>query len=285
MRRMPLRGMVRHVAVRAVALTVLLAIVALAGCVDGEETPEAAAPTSVDPGPEDGVIEGQVVDSEQLPVAGASVAIPDEGLETTTDEEGVFVFEQVAPGTKTVFVQKLGFDSLGKTVHVQAGQTAQVTITLDALRVVDPWAETFIGDGFMTCQWSTPVIKSRIACNAIGDEETSRFTFAVQPGLRETLTETIWEQTSALSPEYIELDHIFDDDCKECNVVKKSPHVHKSTDYDDDFDEEKEILESYWLPFGNTTQPVIFAFQQKFTVYTSAFYHQPVPAGFSAAPE
>lgn len=262
-----------------------MTMVAVAGCVEDEAAPEAAATTSAEPGPETGVIIGQVVDDEDLPIAGASVAIVDEGLEATTDEQGGFVFEQVAPGTQKVFIQKLGFESIGKTVQVVAGDTAQMTVTLEAIQLVDPWMETFIGDGFMTCQWSTPVVKSRIACDEIGDDEKSTFTFPVQPGLLETLTETIWEQTSALSPEYIELDHIFDDDCQECNVVQKSPHIHKSTDYDDDFDEEKEIVESYWLPFGNTSQPVIFAFQQKFTVYTSAFYHQPVPAGFSAAPE
>lgn len=277
--------MVTPVAVRAVIVAMLMTVVAVAGCVEGDNSAETAAATSTDAGPDRGLIEGQVVDEETLPVADASVAIIDEALETTTDEDGVFVFEGVAPGAKTVFIQKLGFESIGKTVQVNAGETSQVSVTLEAIQVADPWMETFVGDGFMTCQWSTPVVKSRIACDEIGDPEKSTFDWMVQPGLLETLTETVWEQTSALSPEYIELDHRFDDDCKECNVVKKSPHVHKSTDYDDDFDEETELTESYWLPFGNTSQPVIFAFQQKFTVYTSAFYHQPVPAGFSAAPE
>lgn len=262
-----------------------MSAVGLAGCVDSGEPAEPAATTSVNPGPDFGAIEGQVIDQEQLPVTGAAVVMLELSLETTTDEDGLFFFEQVAPGAAKIFFQKLGYESIGKTVQVQAGETTQVEVLLETIQVADPWMETFIGEGFMTCQWSTPVVKSRIACNEIGDDEKSRFDWMVQPGLLETLTETVWEQTSALSPEYIELDHIFDDDCKECNVIQKSPHVHLSDDYDDDFDEETELTESYWLPFGNTSQPVIFAFQQKFTVYTSAFYHQPVPDGFRAAPE
>jgi hypothetical protein len=262
----------------------LMIMVMVAGCIgggEGVEAPPEPTDVKVDKASGKGSVFGIVVDSEQAPVGGVIVGLVEAERETTTVENGTFVFNDVEPGSYAVVAQRLGYDSVAHRVTVKAGEAVETTFELTAIQIVDPYHETQRGDGFMTCQWSTPAVKSRIACNEIGDDEKSVFEFPVQTHLIDTLTETTWEQSSALSPEYMELDHIFDDDCKECNVIQKSPHRHLSEDYDDIEDEEM-VVESYWLPFGNASQPLIFAFQQKFTVHMTAFYGEGASPGFSA---
>ncbi|WNJ20695.1 TonB-dependent receptor domain-containing protein [Pontibacter sp. G13] len=65
-------------------------------------------------------LEGQIVGEDQLPVAGATVAIQQTAVWKLTDDEGRFSFK-LAPGTYTIVVSAPGFDRYMDSVQVSAG--------------------------------------------------------------------------------------------------------------------------------------------------------------------
>lgn len=141
----------------------------LAGCVGGDTQPEQAeaeplgAPASFTE--QTGGIEGLVLDTEGLPLPDAVVGLPDLALQTLTNEAGRYSFSNVEPGTYTLFVQKLGYESQGKQVQVVAGQATQFELALVALAVKEPYTTQVIQSGLFGCgaSWRPAVVYSGIA--------------------------------------------------------------------------------------------------------------------------
>lgn len=108
---------------RPILLTSLFLAALLAGCSD-DPTPEGPEVICDDCGTvtaTTGVIRGVVVDQAIIPIEGVTVRIASVDLETQTDADGVFFFDDLEPGTYFLEVSKPGYDSVQASVEVQAG--------------------------------------------------------------------------------------------------------------------------------------------------------------------
>ncbi|MGN7784801.1 TonB-dependent siderophore receptor [Niabella sp. 22666] len=77
-----------------------------------------------------GAITGIVKTSDDQPAANVSVVIKNTKQGTATDNEGGFEFARLKPGTYTLQVTLLGYDSKEQEVSVSAGQAANPVFTL-----------------------------------------------------------------------------------------------------------------------------------------------------------
>ena len=86
---------------------------------------------------EAGRVEGRVVDASEHPLAGATVTLPsaEPTRGTTTDADGRFVLENLAPGTVDLEIRFLGYATAQRTVEVRAGDTTSLVVTLQATTV------------------------------------------------------------------------------------------------------------------------------------------------------
>src|SRR5687767_13030521 len=107
---------------RGVFVSAVFLVTALAGCAASDADTSGAAEDApfltIDPAGDSGAVEGTVIDDSVNPVAGALVA-----LTTTTgqiqgmsDASGHFVLNGVPPGTYSLYVAALGYDSIGKSI-------------------------------------------------------------------------------------------------------------------------------------------------------------------------
>lgn len=190
------------------ALGVLLASL-LAGCSDG-----GAAEAD---GPEDGLpagdlrLEGVVVDDAVRPLADVNVTAtgPTGTLGTTTDAEGLFAFEGVAPGVYIVVASKPFYISHQQAVTVGEGAAAlaKFQLTFEASQV--PYANVYKYDGFYECGAYTVRLCSNVniatwvvlcaqtnVCLGNVTQDHSLFFQWVEPGLDFLQTELAWTPTS-----------------------------------------------------------------------------------------
>ena len=84
-----------------------------------------------------GGIAGSVQDSAGAVFVRAKVVIDPSGRQMATDDQGAFRFTNLAPGQYTVRASYLGFKPFETTVTVAAGQTANVTATLQVGSAAD----------------------------------------------------------------------------------------------------------------------------------------------------
>lgn len=154
--------------------------VALAGCTGGDDVAGPAGEVSGPAGVTDdtGGVQGLVLSEEGLPIAGAQVALGADGALTTTGEQGVFNFGQVAPGSYQLFVQKLGFETVGRSISVEAGEVTEVEVTLAAIMVAEPFHLTLVKEGLFGCgvSWRPAVVYSGVAvCGVVAGTDFDSF--------------------------------------------------------------------------------------------------------------
>jgi hypothetical protein len=145
---------VRVVSTRAKGLPLLAAAaVILAGCVTEEGSEAPARPVNVDAefGEDTGAIVGLVLDEEQLPIAGAEVAIPALEKTTRTADDGRFALNHLPPGTHELTVLALGYQPATQRVEVEPGRaTDAILIELQALPSDAPFSRTDIRRGTLS---------------------------------------------------------------------------------------------------------------------------------------
>ncbi|UCJ08303.1 TonB-dependent receptor [Chitinophaga pendula] len=76
-------------------------------------------------------LSGKVVNDANVPIVSVTVSLDNTSLTATTDESGVFSFQQVAPGNHTLTFRHLGYKRVSKVISVTAGEAQQVSITLE----------------------------------------------------------------------------------------------------------------------------------------------------------
>lgn len=76
----------------------------------------------------DATIKGNLLDTEanNAPLEMARVTIKETGSKTTSDQNGDFVFENLTPGTYTLSVSFVGYETKTMKVNVEANRTTQV---------------------------------------------------------------------------------------------------------------------------------------------------------------
>lgn len=310
------------VMVRTQLLLALIALLAapLAGCVGGGEGSQAGGPDApADVDDETGAVAGIITDSEARPVAGVTVAlIGAEDIQSTTDEAGSFTLSNVPPGTYTLAVQKLGFESVAKSVNVVAGQTTDVQVTLEAIAVKEPYMETWADKGYFECSWS--IYFARGPCffpgpQVLTDNNKRAFNYMVNEGAMTVIVEMSWEQTTAATGDAMSMFLSYTDRTTShwyCHGESPSP-VFMEWERDDPDDEEGECLtgssqtpsdepqgvplegqeltarantgRNNDLPGSDIGFGLGAAFQQSFEVYFSNFYWEYAPEDYTGIPD
>src|SRR6266478_4129986 len=78
-----------------------------------------------------GSIAGRVTDSSSGALIGAQVMVQAKSVSVVSDAHGQFFINDLEPGSYTVTITYVGFQSFTKTVSVAAGQAASVEAKLD----------------------------------------------------------------------------------------------------------------------------------------------------------
>ncbi len=194
---------------------VVLVAVALAGC--AEDAGEIAGAEDglgqdlqVEVTDDTGGIRGVVVNDAIVPVAGATVALLNTELTTTTDENGGFAFSRVTPGTYFGTVTKGGHEEVQFGVEVVAGveEPEIVKVQLNRLFQADPYMHTIYAAGFFTCsQAGMPgYVYSSSPCHSffvidlddygVELEQERDFHANVEAGWQTLIFEMSWETTA-----------------------------------------------------------------------------------------
>lgn len=306
--------------VRLQVLVPLVALLAapLAGCVGGDGLENAGPGDSAQFDEESGAIQGIITDTEARPVAGVTVAlIGAEDVQATTDDSGSFTLSNVAPGTYTLAAQKLGYESVAKSVTVNAGETAQLQLTMEAIALEEAYMETWADKGYFECSWS--IVIARGPCffpgpQVLTDNNKREFNYMVDEGVMTVVVEMTWEQTTATTGEAMSLFLSYTDRTTShwyCQGESASPVVMK-WERDEPDEEEGECLtggeqtpsdEPQGIPLegqeltaranggASDTLPnpggfgIGVAFQQSFEIYFSNFYWEKAPADYTGVPD
>src|SRR5205814_2994011 len=77
-----------------------------------------------------GAIAGHVTDSSGGALVGAQVTVQPKGVSVVSDARGQFFINDLEPGSYTVTVTYVGFEAFTQTVHVTAGQAANIEAKL-----------------------------------------------------------------------------------------------------------------------------------------------------------
>lgn len=294
---------------RSAASAWLLALLVIAsGCTAGnadELSGSSASPPPVaDPGDETGVLSVLVTDDSLAPLEGASVALPDSNSEATTDIGGRASFADLPPGTYTLFVQKLGYESAGRKVEIVAGQTLEISVPLVPVSLVVAYHQTLIFRGHISCGAGLIVVRLITVCGTTGSpagnitvdpNHKDEFRQTGVPELQMIVGELVWSSTAALTAKEFTLGlyqnwrctPFCSSDNNYGSATGKSPVVHRA---EGPFAGLKKgpatISHIVGLP-GQSAEPpfVIFVVQQDYWIYSTHFFGDPAPEAFTASPD
>lgn len=126
---------------------------ALAGCSGG--SPAAPDDKGIDVTPSTGGIRGVVVDGAIKPIEGVTVFLAG-GANTTTGQDGLFVFTGLAAGDYFIQAVKPGFKSSSASTTVVAGvaNPPVVKILIERISTAMPFQDTLRLDGFYECAFA-----------------------------------------------------------------------------------------------------------------------------------
>lgn len=166
---------------KPILLVAIMLGVGLAGCLGGGET---STPQDDAQGPqfsdETGAVVGLVTTQDQLPLEGAQVAIInlEKELVATTSDSGQYTLSDVPPGTHTVAVQKLGFESKAQKVDVVGGEETRLDVALEPVPIDEPWAESLPHAGQYGIGFAFVLSTICLGCNS---EDRAWFMFGGYP--------------------------------------------------------------------------------------------------------
>lgn len=290
----------------ALALTAL----ALAGCVGGGDggALEDQDVTPTDSGSDTATVAGVVVSDEGLPVPNVSVVVrlaDDSGDRSTqTDGQGAFEIVGVPPGNHQIFLERLGYESLARPVTVHAGETTQLEFTLRPLQVVEVFHTTEILVGFIGCSVTViyPAGDPGYTAWQCGDTASNDawypnhdpyLNWTIPEDVPTHLLELTWEPASA-SADQLRWQIASNLDCylNLCFVGDEyqtqggpAPLVYR---LEDDEGLPNDLPSSFMSRVSSgpatTTSPVRVVVEQPFEQYTTSWFGEAAPEGWSALP-
>ncbi len=190
---------------RAAIIAAMLLAVTLAGCAEGTEPIQNDDPAfedfeDVQVSDDTGIIRGVVVDAAIVPLVDVTIEIRSLGIETTTNENGAFLFTDLEPGSYFLHASGQGLVPVQTSTTVEAGIEKPPIVRIQM--ALDPEAQPIIiqhvFDGFIACSVTGPVV-AFAACSAVGlvHDMGDRFiTFIDVPGNPHyVVAEQIWKST------------------------------------------------------------------------------------------
>jgi hypothetical protein len=254
----------------------------------------AAEPTT---GVDTGSIAGLALDDEQRPLKGVKVGILETHQEATSDDVGAFTFNELAPGSYGVFSDLLGYESASKKVDVLAGEVTKVSLILKPIPIPVARTQGFVSEVYL--ELAAAVVATTVHRNVTGAEYRDIY-YTVEndavsavsgmqwqssaPGSAKRFTIQLWAATKSC-----------DDLCEKLNETSGvSPVIVRSDDFQTHFEGKKgtqvnpTVLMDACYTAGSTDVSacnqdtlVHFAFQQRVNIYTTVFFAEPAPAGYS----
>jgi hypothetical protein len=178
----------------------------LAGCADNggggdEEATQDFSQLELEATETTGVIRGVVVDEAYRPVANASVAARGpSSLNTTSNDDGLFGFDDVAPGTYFLQVSKAGYNATQVSTDVVAGveEPKAVRVLLPINPSTRPFPEVLKWEGHIDCSVRFVVnAVSQCGAGVVGRVNT---TYRYHPDRIPDFaqSEMVWTSTQAL---------------------------------------------------------------------------------------
>lgn len=175
---------------------------AMAGCAEEpaveQQDEEAFGELDAQATEDTGVIRGIVVDPSITPVQGAIVTVIGPEMETTTNENGAFVFEGIEPGSHFLKAAKPGFSEVQQSVEVRAGVDTPpiVKIQLVPDATTQPFIQAMVYDAYIQCSESLVLVGYSGGCSndflvEYGPGELGRTPDFAQ-------SEMVWESTQPL---------------------------------------------------------------------------------------
>ena len=290
-------------------------VAALAGCL-GESSPSTVAPTTSDaePAGDTGAVEGVVVDEETQPVEGAIVGLAsDVKVRTDTDFAGRFRLE-LLPGSYQLLVQKDGYKPGALELTVASAEITKARIILKAAPLAVPREARFTYNGYLGFDLAIPS-GNQFGPGPAGDIQRSVYYNIENADLVGVFSGLVWTPNlPALSDRmhlliYLNLDRSLacDDAARVyclpmATIEGKSPIANGSNDYQENIRERENLrvnvrfrmrpcitadVGTSWLNTQRCPNPVDLvklAVDQRATVYTTMFFSQAAPPGFTPVP-
>lgn len=199
-----------------VGVVLVLGVLSLAGCAgaadkeagggdDLQRAAQAAQDVAVQATAATGVIRGVVVDSTIKPIAGAQVSlVTGGGRNTTTNADGAFGFEGLAPGSYFLKANKTGFLPTQIAADVVAGVSDPPAVRVLLARdptYLSPYFQEQKFDGFIECSFSVLALCSlpNSLCEIFGCGNVTPdryfFVMSVDPGPAFAQSEWVWSAT------------------------------------------------------------------------------------------
>jgi hypothetical protein len=176
------------------ALLAPLALMGLAGCVDGEGLEGPRGETSDTGG---FTLRGTVLSEELFPVEGAVVSVGDVA-NATTGADGSFEVLGLEAGEYRVLAQAIGFISQARTVTIGDGAVAEVQFLLAIAPIQMPYRELLLFEGYEVCSLTLGVFvfaPPQIPCT---EERTSQYVVQLNESWRYLVVEMDWETTDSM---------------------------------------------------------------------------------------
>ncbi len=190
----------------------ITASLALAGC---------AAPTPTGPADDDfalddeleateetGVIRGLVVTPSIEPVDGATITLLNMGRSTTSNADGAFGFDQLAPGTYFMEVAHDGYNGTQASATVVAGvdRPPVVRVLLTPNPTTQPYIEALSFTGYLAC--GIAVVYTSVGCTTNGflasmTESEAIFWLQYTNVPQWAQGELVWESTQPAGGQFI----------------------------------------------------------------------------------
>lgn len=185
-----------------------LIVMTLAGCSESsgpaEEEPAGLENLDLEATEDTGVIRGVVVDETFQVVAGATIIVTPGDLEATSDEDGVFGFQGLEPGTYFLSVSAVGFNSVQQSVEVVAGisdpKATRVLLTSDPGSL--PYSEGYQWRGHLGCTVRVPTRGQSCPFATTIDEDHNFIADYELPAVPDwVVSEMYWKSTQQLGGE------------------------------------------------------------------------------------
>lgn len=293
--------------VRLTPLLVGLAVL-VAGCADSPskaEPQELGSNTSVTVSATTGGIRGVVVDDAIRPLSGVLITLElgDADRNVTTPDDGTFTFSGLEPGTYFVSAARFGYSSSQQSVEVIANDPEPPVLKMQLLR--DATQVAYVSEqqftGFILCTSSVvamcgaPNVVSNVLlcpefniCLGNVTDDTFGFDLYYEPHALFIQSEVVWDSTQPLSTQLsLQMETITgcpDDKYNAYNVViaGDSPLMNFATADDVEAAAIGGTCSIFHSLFSGDTAgtPLGFTVQQRFDVYSHAFYGFLPPEGW-----
>ncbi len=284
----------------AIFAALLLLAVALAGCLgDDDVSPSGQDPSDDGTSESTGAIEGDVMDGSSLqPITNSTVSLVLESelvSEVQTDAEGAYRLENVEPGEYRLQVVSFTHKSDARGVQVEAGETEKISFLLEPFPSEKPFSQLLDFDGLMAFGKHSPAFA--MTWGAADENHQVSFNFNVTSDLLRTIVvELYWDESHVglranlwknpncnpvCSPDESYTGNA-EGDIQGFGEIRYRVD-HEMGEWAGLEEEEETLTVQVWS--DRDEEPATVAYQQQFKVYIEAFYVDPAPEGYVAAPD